>query len=79
MLKFTALVRYSILAFCLAFGLGLSGCADGPGSPYLNASQMNDVGTILTPEQRKKAVEELEKEQRSTAQGASGGGDPNKN
>ncbi len=45
----------------VAIGLctGVTACADDGGYP--NLARISDVGTVLTPEERQKAVEDLQK------------------
>lgn len=44
----------------LGLCLGLAACADDGGYP--NLAKISDVGTVLTPEERQKAVEDLQKQ-----------------
>jgi uncharacterized membrane protein YgcG len=46
----------AVAAICV----GLTACADDPKYPSL--SKISDLGTILTPEERQKAVEDLQKQ-----------------
>jgi uncharacterized membrane protein YgcG len=45
----------------LAVCVGLSACAEDPKYPSL--SKISDLGSILTPEERQKAVEDLRKQE----------------
>jgi uncharacterized membrane protein YgcG len=51
-------VAASFLA--MAFCAGLAACAEDPKYPSL--SKITDLGSILTPEERQKAVEDLQKQ-----------------
>ena len=42
---------------------GLTGCADDPKYPSL--AKISDLGSILTPEERQKAVQDLQKQDRA--------------
>jgi uncharacterized membrane protein YgcG len=44
----------------VAICAGLTACADDPKYPSL--SKISDLGTILTPEERQKAVQDLQKQ-----------------
>ena len=44
---------------------GLTACAEDPRYPSL--SKISDLGTILTPEERQKAVEDLQKQEQAHA------------
>lgn len=44
---------------------GLTACAEDPRYPSL--SKISDLGTILTPEERQKAVEDLQKQEQARA------------
>ncbi len=44
----------------VALCAGLTACADDPKYPSL--SKISDLGTILTPEERQKAVQDLQKQ-----------------
>jgi uncharacterized membrane protein YgcG len=46
---------------------GLTACAEDPRYPSL--SKISDLGTILTPEERQKAVEDLQKQEQAHADG----------
>ena len=48
----------------------LSGCADDPNSTYPSLSKITGLGDILTPEERQKAVQDLEKQQQGHVQAA---------
>lgn len=48
----------------------LSGCADSPSSTYPSLSKITGLGNILTPEERQKAVQDLEKQEQSHGQTA---------
>ena len=46
-------------AFALALCAGLGGCASGPEWP--SVSKISDVGNVMTPEERQKALEDMRK------------------
>jgi hypothetical protein len=46
---------------------GLTACAEDPRYPSL--SKISDLGTILTPEERQKAVEDLQKQEQAHTDG----------
>jgi hypothetical protein len=46
-------------AFALALCAGLGGCASGPEWP--SVAKISDVGNVMTPEQRQKALEDMQK------------------
>ena len=52
-----AFAAASVFAFALC--TGLAGCAEDPSYPGL--SRISDLGTILTPEERQKTVDDLQK------------------
>jgi hypothetical protein len=49
----------------IGFCAGLAACADVGDYPSL--SKIDDVGTVLTPEERQKAVEDLQKQDKARA------------
>jgi hypothetical protein len=53
------------LGLCLV----LAACADD--GSYPNLAKISDVGTVLTPEERQKAVEDLQKQNRTRTSDAS--------
>ena len=46
-------------AFALALCAGLGGCASGQEWP--SVAKISDVGNVMTPEQRQKALEDMQK------------------
>jgi uncharacterized membrane protein YgcG len=49
-------------AGAIALCAGLTGCAEDPNYPSL--SKITDLGSVLTPEERQKAVQDLQKAQK---------------
>lgn len=43
----------------------LAGCADGPDSAYPSLGSVKELGTILTPDEQKKALSDLQKQQQN--------------
>lgn len=48
----------------------LAACADGPASNYPSLSQITDIGKILTPEERDKALADMQKAEKTQARDA---------
>ncbi len=46
-------------AFALALCTGLGGCTSGPEWP--SVAKISDVGNVMTPEQRQKALQDMQK------------------
>ena len=58
-LKIALGASLAVAAICA----GLTACAEDPRYPSL--SKISDLGTILTPEERQKAVEDLQKQEQA--------------
>jgi hypothetical protein len=60
-------------AFALALCAGLGGCASGQEWP--SVAKISDVGNVMTPEQRQKAVQDMQKgdQGQSSAAGSQAG------
>jgi hypothetical protein len=65
-LRFLRAAAASVIAIALC--AGLSACAEDTRYPSL--SKIDDVGTVLTPEERQKAVEDLKKQEKAHAAAA---------
>ncbi len=52
----------------VALSAGLTACADDPKYPSL--ARISDLGSIMTPEERQKAVEDLQKQNQAHSSGA---------
>jgi hypothetical protein len=57
------ITRFTLIAACLSVCAGLPGCADSPNSAYPSLSKITDLGNILTPDEQKKAVQDLQKDE----------------
>jgi hypothetical protein len=55
--------RLALCCFAMAIGAGLSSCAESPNYPSL--SKITDLGTILSPEERQKAVQDMQKQEQT--------------
>jgi hypothetical protein len=51
--------RLAAAAIALSLAAGLPGCSSDPGWPALG--KVSDLGNILTPEERQKAVQDMQK------------------
>lgn len=51
--------RLAACAIALAICAGLQGCSSDPGWPTLG--KISDLGNVMTPEERQKAIQDLQK------------------
>jgi hypothetical protein len=63
-------VLRGVSAGLMATGLCLSLAACADDTRYPSLSKIDDVGTVLTPEERQKAVEDLKKQEKAHYAGA---------
>ena len=52
--------RFSARLMAVAMCAGLAACADDP--KYPSVATISDIGTVLTPEERQKALQEMQKQ-----------------
>jgi hypothetical protein len=60
--------RLAAAAIALSLAAGLPACSSDPGWPALG--KVSDLGNILTPEERQKAVQDMQKTDQASPPGA---------